>query len=432
MMKKKPLFLGGILLIVVFAFSCIVAAAGCEFDLATSIQLAFENNRDVKMAIKDRETAYWRLQELKANKLPVLNLKHTDSHLKPNPYEPFYMAMHYDPPITDYFDNQLSLSLPLYTGGQLEGLIKQADISLKIAEQNVVKTKQQTKLAATVAYYNLLQTNSLVKLNQETVERLAAHLKNVKTRLAIGVVTKNDVLRTEVELSSAEENLIKSKNNYDLAMANFNNVMGLPLDTEISVKEDLSYKAYEDSLESCTAQALKNRPEAQQTDFNYQSAKNGVAIAKSGYLPTVSFVGAIDQKSDTFPGNDYTNWSLSLISSWNLYNSGQTKSRVNQAVSLQDKALEASFKTKDTICLEVRQTYLSLKEAEKRIQTCELALNEATEDFQLTLGRYNTGVGINLDVLDSQVALAQIRTRYINSLYDYNVSLAQLQKAIGN
>jgi outer membrane protein len=431
-MGKKPLFLGGILFTVVFTVSSIAAAAGRQCDLATGIQLALENNRDVKMAMKDRETAYWRLQELRANKLPALNLKHTDSHLKPNPYEPFYLYEHYDPPVTDYFDNQLSLSLPLYTGGQLEGLIEQADINLKIADQNLIKTKQQTKLAATVAYFNLLQTNSMVKLGQETVDRLTAHLKNIRTRLAIGVVTKNDVLRTEVELSSAEENLIKAKNNYDLAMANFNNVMGLPLDIEITVKEDLSYTKYEDSLENCTAEALKNRPEAQQTDLNYQSAKSGVAIAKSGYLPTVSFVGAVDLKSDTFPGNDYTNWSLSLISNWNLYNSGQTKSRVNQATAIQDKALEASFKAKDTICLEVRQAYLSLKEAEKRIQTCELALNQATEDFQLTLGRYNTGVGINLDVLDSQVALAQIRTRYINSLYDYNVSLAQLQKAVGN
>jgi outer membrane protein len=431
-MKKMLLLLSGILITIVFSVGSIAVAAGQEFDLETSIQFAFENNRDVKIAIKDRETAYWRLQELRADKLPVLNLKHTDCHLKPNPYEPFYMAMYYDPPITDYFDNQLSLSLPLYTGGQLEGLIKQADINLQIADQNVLKTKQQTKLAATIAYYYLLQTNSLVKLSRETVDRLTAHLKNVKTRLAIGVVTKNDVLRTEVELSSAEENLIKAKNNYDLAMVTFNNVMGLSLDTEITVKEDLSYSKYEDSLENCTAQAMKNRPEAQQTDLNYQSAKSGVAIAKCGYLPNVVFVGAIDQKSDTFPGNDYTNWSLSLISSWNLYNSGQTKSRVNQATALQDKALEASFKAKDSICLEVRQAYLSLKEAEKRIQTCELALNEATEDFQLTLGRYNTGVGINLDVLDSQVALAQIRTRYINSLYDYNVSLAQLQKAIGN
>jgi outer membrane protein len=431
-MERNLLVCTGMLMMIIFTVTGIAGAAGQELDLEASVNLALENNRDVKVAEKDYAAADWRLRELKADKLPVVNLKHTDTRVKPNPSEALYQYLKYDPPETNYYNNQLTVSVPLYTGGQLEGLIKQADINRKVADLNLKKVKQQVKLEATVAYFNLLQANSLAKLNEETVNRLTNHLKNARGRFTTGVATKNDVLRSEVELANAKENLIKAQNDSDLAQANFNNIMGRPLTTAIAVKADLSYQKYDGSLAECTKRALQSRVEVLLAEQNCENAKSQVAIAKSGHFPTVSFVGTFDQNEDVFPGADNSNWSLSLICSWNFYDSGRTKFRINQATTLQDKAGELSLKAKETICLEVRQAYLSMQEADKRIHTGELALNLANDNFRLTQGRYNSGTGINLDVIDSQLALVQTKTRYINSLYDYNVSLARLQKACGD
>ena len=408
-----------------------LGAADKDLTLAESVKLAQENNRDVKIAAQDRETAYWKLQEVKANRFPVLDLTHTDTRVDPDPSDPFFQYIGLTPPITNSFDNKLTVSLPLYTGGQLGTAIKQLEMNLKIADTNLNKAKQQVTLNVSMAYFGVLHTQSMVELSAEAVNSLTEHLKNVQAFLNAGIVTKSDVLRTEVAAANAAENLIKAKNGYDMAVANLNNILGLPLMTTVNVKEDLSYIKYDNSLESCTQTALKNRPEIVMVDLNCELAKKGIDLAKSGYLPTVSLVGIVDIHDTEFPGTKNDNWSINLVSNWKLNTGGQTKAKINQALSVQEKAAELAAQTKDGISLEVHQAYLSLKEAEKRIQTSQLVVDEANEDARLNQLRYKAGMETNLNVIDAQLALTQAKTNYLSSLYDYNVSLAKLQKAIG-
>ncbi len=429
-MEKKRMACAAVL-IAALAVGDMAAAAGSGLSRDESIRLALENNQTVKIAEKDRAAAAGRLRELRAGKLPLVNLTHSDSRLKPNPSEPAYQLLGVDPPVTNYDDNKLAVSLPLYTGGQLEGYIAQAELGLKIADLNLTRAEQQVKLEATLAYYGVLQAKSLVQLNAETVERLTAHLRNVQARFKAELITENEVLRSEVELADAQQNLIKARNGYGLAAAELNFVMGVPLATEFAVQEDLSYVAFNQSLEACLAQALQNRPEVAQGDIQYEIARTGVAVAQGGYWPTVSFVGAVDRNDADFPGNDNHNWSLSLIASWDLYDSGRTKSRVDQAEALREKAREASMQAREAIQLEVRQAYLNRNEAEQRIHASELVLDKANEDFRLVQARYNAGLGTNLDVIDAQLALTMAKTNHINAWYDYDISLAKLQKAIG-
>lgn len=432
-MKKLITIFLSILLITGFGIGKAArGAAEKDLTLAESVKLALENNRDVKIAAQDREAAYWKLQEVKANRFPVLDLTHTDTRVKPDPSDPVYQALGgIIPSEANSYDNKLTVTLPLYTGGQLGTSIKQLEMNLAIAGLNLNKARQQATLNATVAYFGVLHTHSMVALCEETVSSLTAHLKNVKAFLDAGIITKSDVLRTEVAVANAEENLIKAQNGYDMALANLNNILGLPLSAGLNVKEDLTYLKFDNSLENCGQTALQKRPEIAMANLNSEIAKKGVDLAKSGYLPTVSLVGIMDIHDTEFPGNNNNNWSINLVSDWKLNSGGQTKAKIRQALSSQEKALEAVAQTKDGISLEVHQAYLSLKEAEKRIQTSQLVVAEANENVRLVQLRYQAGMETNLNVIDAQLALTQAKTNYINSLYDYNVSLSKLQKAVG-
>ncbi|SDE99181.1 TolC family protein [Sporolituus thermophilus] len=399
-------------------------AAPVELTLEESIALALKNNPAVKIAEADKETAAGKVTEAKGGKLPTLSYS--------------FSAARSDVPasssspdmIIDKFDNKVTLTLPLYTGGKLEGLIDQAKLGLKAADLGVVKSQQQVKLDATTAYFNLLQARNMVKLNQESVDRLAAHLKNVQAQYEVGTVAKSDVLRSEVELANAEQNLIKAQNSYDLAVAGLNNVIGLPLDTEISVKDDLQYVKYPLTLEEAIDYALKNRPEVAQADLNVKSAEEGIQVAKSGRRPTVSFQGS-QAWSDTDPGTSSDTWALGLSASFNIFDGNVTGAKIKQADAALAKAQEQARQTRDAVQLEVRQAYLSLKEAEKRIETTKVAVDKAEEDYKIAQVRYSAGVGTNLDVMDAQVALTQAKTNYVQALYDYNTSKAKLDKAMG-
>jgi outer membrane protein TolC len=120
-----------------------------------------------------------------------------------------------------------------------------------------------------------------------------------------------------------------------------------------------------------------------------------------------------------------------LAVSLNVFDSGLTRAKINEAQMDVDKAREQARQTKDGIALEVRQAYLNMKEAEKRIDTSGVAVTKAEEDFKIAQIRYSAGVGTNLDVIDAQVALTQAKTNYVQSLYDYNTSRANLNKAMG-
>ncbi len=403
-----------------------VQAEMVELSLDECVALALKNNPAVKIAEADKEIAFWAVKEAAAGKGFSLTYTHSEKRRKdpPSTLRPYYS-------FSTTFDNNCALSLPLYSGGRLEGIIAKAKINAQIADQEVSKTRQQIRLAAITAYYNVLQARNMLQVNQESVDSLAAHLNNVELQYEVGTVAKSDVLRSQVELANAQQNLIKAQNTYDLSLANLNNVIGLPLDSKVKVKEALTQEPYTLSLEQSVEYALTNRPEFLRAKAAIDSARQDLRIAKSGFLPSLTLSGSIGWNDRDFPGARNNNWSVVLAVSLNVFDNGLTRAKINEAQTDVDRAREQARKTKDAIALEVRQAYLNMKEAEKRIDTSGVAVTKAEEDFKIAQIRYGAGVGTNLDVIDAQVALTQAKTNYVQSLYDYNTSRANLNKAMG-
>jgi outer membrane protein len=399
-------------------------AAPVELSLDDSIAMALKNNPTVKMAEAERFRYQWAVRESLSYYGPTLTYNHYDTRTSP-------AATATQPDIYNRYENKVGLSMSLYTGGKVEAQVKQARLNYQVSDLGLAKTKQQMKNSATTAYFNVLQTRNLVQVNQESVDSLVAHLKNVQAQYDVGTVAKSDVLRSEVELANAQQNLIKAQNNYDLAIANLNNVIGLPLATEIKLKEELKYIKFGQPLDDCVNYALTNRPDVTQARANLDSAKEGVKVARSGYLPKVALSAAKDWYDADFPGDKNHNWTIGLTTSLTVFDTQLTRSQVKEAEYNVVKMSETARQTNDTVALEVRQAYLSMKEAEKRIETSKVAVDKAEEDFKIAQVRYNAGVGTNLDVIDAQVALTQAKTNYVQALYDYNTSKANLDKAMG-
>ena len=397
------------------------AANPYELTLEESIRLALANNPAIKVSEAEQAKAEWSVKEAKAGKTPTVSLKHSSARGE----------LRASTPISESSSNSVSLSLPLYTGGKLEGTIDKAKIGRDVSVLGVEKTKQQIRLDATKSYYTVLQTSNLVKLSQESVDRLKAHLQNVQAQFEVGTVAKTDVLRSEVEVADAEQSLIKAENAYELALAGLNNVMGMPLDTELQVKDELKYEATDISLEAAWQQAMTNRPDLAQADLAIESAEKGVSIAKAGGRPTIALSATEGWEDDKFPGTDDNTWSVGVSATWNIFDFGLTHSQIRQSKSELEKTQHQTQQIRDAAQLEVRQAYLNLKEAEKRIATSQVTVNKAEEDYKIAQVRYTSGVGTNLDVIDSQVALTTAKTNYVQALYDYNTSRAELEKAIG-
>lgn len=391
-----------------------------ELSLDDSVALALKNNVAIKTAVEDQEKAQWGIKEAQAGTGPTVSLSASADRSQNTP----------DALPGNSTSTGVRLNWPLYTGGRTEGQIDQAQLNADIARWGVDKAKSQVKLDATTAYYGVLQAQNLVKVNQETVDSLTQHLNNVNAQYAAGVVAKADVLRSEVELANAQQNLTKAQNSYDLSMADLNNVTGLSLDSQSTLKDELGHVPYVMSLEDSIASARNKRPEIAQSQAEMAIAKYGVKIAQSGNLPTFSVSAADGWSGESF-SSQRNNWSVGATVSWNVFDTGLTKAKIEQAKTDVDKAGETDRQTKDSIELEVRQAYLSMKEAEQRIDTSKVAVDKGREDLGIAQTKYSAGVGTNLDVIDAQLALTQAQTNYAQALYDYNVNKAKLEKATG-
>lgn len=327
--------------------------------------------------------------------------------------------------------NSLTASLPIFTGGKLSGSIKQAKANYQYNEVGVQRTYNEMRSTVTDGYFKMLQADNMQKLSAESVTRLEDHLKNVQAQYDVGVVAKVDVLRSQVELANAKQTLIQAENSYQVAEANMNKIVGLPMDTTLKLDNLLVYNAYDQNMDDCLAYAAEHRPELMQAKYGVDAAKGALMVARSGHMPQVA-ASATQQWSDSnWPGDEDGKWGVGVNVSLNVFDTGVTLSKIHGAEADLKKAEETYRDTVNAVNLDVRSNYLGLREAEKRISTTKLAVEQADEDYRIAQLRYMSGVGTNTDVLDAQVALTQAKTNYTQALYDYNTSKTALETSIG-
>ena len=134
---------------------------------------------------------------------------------------------------------------------------------------------------------------------------------------------------------------------------------------------------------------------------------------------------------NTFPGGNNYNWTAYLSTSWTIMDSGLTAGNLKAAIERYHKAQEQLRQTVDNVRLDVQSTYLSLKSSEQSIETSKSAVGLAEEDYKIKVIRYQAGVGTNLDVLDSQVALTTAKNNYLKAIYGNSTFRARLDQAMG-
>lgn len=409
-----------------------VFAATLELDLEETIQRALLTNPSVKIAEYNRKAAKADYSAAKSARGISISLNHSTGR---GGYadNQFFEGVNIGKQIGNNHSNSITASLPIFTGGELQGQIGQAKANyrsmLSAEEQAYIEMKETT----TTGYFNMLNATNMKALRQESVDRLQAHLDNVIAQYNVGIVARADVLRSEVELANAQQNYITASNQYDVAEATLNNIIGTPLGTTLLLKDRLQYEPYENDMAYCLAYSEQHRPELKQAEYAVDSAEAALVVARSGHMPKV-YANASNNwggNGSDWPGDDDENWSVGVTASMNVFDSGVTWSKIHAAQENLAKAKESQRQIKDNVELEVRTDYLSMREAEKRITTAQVAVASAEEDYHIAVVRYQAGVGTNIDVMDAQEALTQAKTNYYQALYNYNTSKAALNTSMG-
>lgn len=330
-----------------------------------------------------------------------------------------------------------SFSQPIFTGFSLLRQYDIAKLGLDKAKVNEQLTRQNIILDAKNAYYQLLQTQKLYDVAQQTVLQISVQEEVANNFYQVGMTPLNDLLQAQVELANAKQNLIVTKNNMDNAKSNFNKLLRRPLDTPVVLEDVLDYTHFEETLEYCISEAEKNRLEIKIADLDIDISQKEYQLAKKDYYPTVDLKGNYYERGtewdvDGGPGiYDPSGWNISAVAKWNFWEWGRTNYGVKEKSS---RLVQAQLQQKefiDNIRLEVKTAYLRTQEAERAIKTVETAIEQAKENFRINQERYKEQIATQTDVLIAQTLLSRTMTNYYNALYTFKISKATLYRAIG-
>lgn len=432
-----------------------LAADGVSLTLDEAIELALRNNRLIEQSAEDREAARWNLSAARRSSGPTFSWQSTFNRIGGKYYNTGYrrnrataraenaryratygvepINMNLYPSYNYETVHSLSMRMPLYTGGRLENQRESARYGLNAADLVLENSRQQVKYQAALAYYQVLQQKSLVGVQEQAVQLLQEHLRTVAIQYEVGTVAKSDMLATNVQLANSQQSLNTAQGNYQTAVAQLNNVLGLPVDTEIAASDKIGFAQYNLSESDCLDYALNHRPDGIAAVYAVKRAGADVSYAKAGYRPNISAVVQGSSSGESFFNANHRNerWSIGLEMSWNIFDNGLTSAQVQQYKAVERKAESVARQQIETIQLEVHRAYIALKTAEKNIATTAAAVDKAEEEFSIAQVRYLEGVDTNLNVMNAQEKVVETRNNYYTAVYNYNTSRAQLEKAMG-
>jgi outer membrane protein TolC len=205
--------------------------------------------------------------------------------------------------------------------------------------------------------------------------------------------------------------------------------MGLSETTPVDIVDNLSFVPYETSLDGAIQKAYEKRADLQSLKTRIKAAEASIELAKKDYYPVVSAKANYELAGTRFPLND--GWSAGMTVTLPIFSGFLTKYQVVESRENLKVLRSNEESLKLGILFDIQQAYLSLRDAESSISTAEIGVKQATENLDLARGRYSVGVGSPIEVTDAVVAYANARTSYIQALYNYKISQASLEKAMG-
>ncbi len=436
------------------------AAARQVFNLAQTIQAGLQSSADVEVATRNVEIDRKRADEAAAAGRPNVNASGQATEFD----QKTQVALGGGPPIlvTGRHDEilQLDVTNRLDLTGQIRAAADQLGLQ-SLADQFVLGSVRNARiLRAQTIYFNTLRAQHQVDVSNAALVDAQRQLTDATNLSGAGVGQRIDVLRAQTQVSTAQQDLATSENNFGVALTSFNDLVGRPLNAPVTLQDvpgvniaqpvtDFSQVGAPDAnaapplpnapqevaainIQNALQYANQQRPEVLQAQVNVRVAQTGVKLARAGLEPTFSLTAAGDYYPDTnFQFIRKRTAQITANLNIPLYDGGVTRDRVQEAHLTTDNAQTSLASTRSDVALDVRQSYLNLVTAAQQISAANAALQSAIAARQLAELRYQGQVGTYLEITDAQSALIQAENNQVDAVYNYLVARAQFQNSIG-
>ncbi|MDQ7816671.1 MAG: TolC family protein [Melioribacteraceae bacterium] len=439
MITKKLLQI--VVLTILFFFADRIAAQEkLSLTIDQAIGIGLQNSKILHSSFMKVKSSESKVKEVNALRLPSLKLNagyrrlsEVDPFIINTPFGSFPIA----PGIFDNYSVQLSLFQPLFTGFRLAGNVNLNKELSNATTEEFNKDRNELFFNIKNSYWGVYKAIQFKKVMDETVEQIRAHVEDAKNLEKAGMLTKNDILKIEVQLSNALYQQVDAENAVKLSIVALNNILGIPLSTQIEIASTANLNEYRlDELSKLINTAVEKRPELKAAGSRIRAGEAGVTLAKSSWYPQVSLYAnyyyskpnqRILPTQNRFDGT----WDAGINLSMNVWDWLTTKHQTDQAEAQLAQAVDGLGIIKDGITLEVTQNYLSVNQAKRKIDIAKLSVGQAEENLRVTTQKFKNGLATSSDLIDAETALISSKTNYTTSIVDYELAKAKLEKSIG-
>jgi outer membrane protein len=405
-------------------------------SLKEAVEMALERSPSVHSAREGTKGADYLRRAALTDFLPTFRTEYDYARLDEDPFIRFGGGIKRTVGTQSNYSWTTVVDQPLFRGGALYWSYRLAQLGVDLSKVSLELVKQDLILQVKESYFTILKAAKIREVAVRSVEQLEAGVKVSKAFYDVGIIPKNDLLQTQLELAQERQDLTSADIELSIAKASFNTLLRRDVAMEVEVEDILEYLPMELSFEECLKAARKNRPELSEVEFNVKRAEKEVQLGKSEYFPTLGLSFNYERVGDdpSVSGSkfeDEDSWNIMATARWTFWQWGKKRQLVREKETRLVQAKDAKIQVEDSISLEVKDAYLRLREARDKIGVAEVAVEQAEENFRINAERFKEQVATTTEVLDAQTLLTQAKSNYFNALSDYNIAWARLDRAMG-
>lgn len=341
------------------------------------------------------------------------------------------------PNIPDTYRARAGFSVPLYTGGRLEGALDAARQQYAAAEKELEAGEHELLLEVATAYWSLVTARETARVLAEAVASYDAHLADARNRAELGMAARNELLAVRVERDHAELSRLRAASEAEIAQANLRRLLGVAPATRLEATDPVTApEALAEPVEALVTSALQARPEIASLRSRIAAAAGAIRIARAAARPQASFSAGYDYANPNTRILPLTaawkgTWSAGVAISVTAFDGGRTAAAAAQAqaeadgLRLQLEDLEARVR------LEVTSRVLELDTARAALAVADRNLDAAHESARVSQDRYREGLIPSSELLDAEAALLRAGLDHTATAAQLRMILASLDRAVG-
>jgi outer membrane protein len=401
----------------------LAAAAQTPFDYRGAVDTALRQNLTLQSQQLEPPQAQARLEQAEAQRNPTLTFTSTYYHQSDGLLVPGTTNLQNSTGLLpqglsqrtalsgDLMLNRLALAFPVYTGGRLESAMHERQALLEAERSGLERNRQLTSQSVRLNYLGALLARENLEVSLMNLKEASRNLELVASRHKAGVATKFDLMQAETARANGQEQVARSLADWERQQVRLSEVLNAPLETRYELKESLLAPApllaseglFAEDLPTLSERALARRPELTQLRARIRAVQEQRNGAESGMRP--SFFVSLNYDVLGNPSQLQNGWSLLASLAIPLWDGGLTDARVSE---LETRELQLQTEEKrqlQRIGVEVKESYLSLQEAEQRLLAAQAAQNAAREAVRVGRLRYEVGAATSLELISAQSSL---------------------------